>query len=350
MERAALIGGIIMAIVIALGAFARDSIHVSIDGDDFEFGGRRAAYVEPVAGQMAAQTYAENEVRVIYSASVVQVIPEDRTDISVEINNPGRAPMPEVDRRDGRVVIDGRLSRRIDGCDENGSVRLEGYGQLSRADLPQITIRTPRDVDADFRGAVFAEIGASQSADLRFAGCGDSSFGDVAGEITLDQAGSGDVRGGAAGSANVDLAGSGSVTMGAIAGALDVDVAGSGEFEAASVNGTLDATVAGSGDVRILGGAVTTANVEIAGSGDVTVNAPVQRLEVDIAGSGTVDVPNTVVDIEADFVGSGDVTVGRHTGSISQTTMGSGRVTVSNTAPAPPAPPQPPAPPGATTP
>ncbi|MGE0045889.1 MAG: DUF2807 domain-containing protein, partial [Hyphomonadaceae bacterium] len=329
---------------------ARDSIHVSIDGEDFEFGARRAAYVEPTAGQMAARTYAENEVRVIYSASVVQVIPEDRQDISVEITNPGRAPMPEVETRDGRVVIDGRLSRRIDGCDDDGSVRLDGYGQLSRADLPQITIRTPRDVDADFRGAVFAEVGASRSADLGFAGCGDASFGDVAGQATVDQAGSGDVRGGAVGSANVDLAGSGSVTLGAVAGSLDVDVAGSGEFEAASVNGALDASVAGSGDVRVLGGAITTANVEIAGSGDITINAPVERLEADIAGSGTVDIPNTVGDIEADFVGSGDVTVGRHTGSISQTTMGSGRVTVNNAAPAPPTPPQPPSPPAATTP
>ncbi len=345
MERAALVGGVILAIVMALSSLGHDSLHFTIDGEDIEFGGGRAAYVEPAAGRLAAATYAGDEVRVIHAAAVVVVTPEDRADISVEIDNPGRTPMPEVTASGGRVTIDGRLAGRIDNCSDTGTVSLDGYGEIARSDLPRITIRAPRELAMSLRGAAFGEIGPSQSAKLDFAGCGDSTVGDVTGRLEINAAGSGEVRAGAAGEVDADQAGSGTVTVGAVAGGINVDIAGSGAFTAASINGALEANLAGSGDVTINGGAVTEASVDIAGSGDVVIAAPVTRLETDILGSGGVDVRGVVGDVEASVAGSGDVMVDSVTGRLEQSSMGSGRVITRNRASAPtPAPAQAPPP------
>ena len=75
--------------------------------------------------------------------------------------------------------------------------------------MPQIVIRTPRDVDVDAGGAIWGTVGRSASLSLGNAGCGDWTVGNVEGRMRLSQAGSGDTRAGSAGEAKVRVAGSG---------------------------------------------------------------------------------------------------------------------------------------------
>ena len=47
--------------------------------------------------------------------------------------------------------------------------------------MPQVVIRTPRDVNVDAGGAVFGSVGRSASLDLGNAGCGDWTIANVDG-------------------------------------------------------------------------------------------------------------------------------------------------------------------------
>jgi len=362
MERAALIGGIILAIVVGIGALVPGGlIHIHGDWDD-GWGGRQAAYVQPEPGQLAAQTHAAQVVMIRNAAAVVEVIPEERMDVSVEIDNPGKTPMPTVDRDGDRLVIDGLLARRIERCGDEG-VQLRQYGRVARTDLPRIVLRTPMDMDLRFRGAIAAEIGAGRSLDLRTASCTDVRAGDMTGDVEVSAAGSGEIEVGASARADVDLSGSGSVRIGPTGGDLNVDVAGSGTARVASFVGesadvdvagsggvqigvmrsrTVEIDIAGSGDIAILDGAVEEADISIAGSGDVDINATLERLETDIAGSGDVTVRRAVQAVNARLVGSGDVILAEAAPRTSKSAYGSGdvivRASVARAATAPAAP------------
>lgn len=366
MERAALIGGIILAIIVAIGAMLPHGSFIHIDGDWMDDDGpaRRAAFVQPTPGNLAAETFPVTTVRIRYAAANVEVIPEERTDVSVEIENPGRAPMPEV-RRDGdRVIVDGRLARRIDRCDDD-SVELDGYGRVERSALPRIRVRTPLDVDLSLHGAVHGEIAAGRSLDLSVSQCADARVGDMAGDVGIDVSGSGNVQGGAAGATDIDVSGSGSVRMGATRGTLNIDVAGSGAAQVDSFEGetveidvagsgnvgigtlqsqTISVDVAGSGEVRVRGGAASEADVSIAGSGDVDLAAAIAGLEANIAGSGDIIVRHALERLDATLVGSGDVVVPSQPPQLSKSVIGSGDVTVRAAIAAPASPPPPAAP------
>lgn len=241
----------------------------------------------------------------------VTVIPEDRADVKVEFLTTNAA-LPLVVRREGeRTVVDGDLRHsRINNCTSlNGqtSVNVRGVGRVGWEDMPQVVVRTPREAKVAAGGAVFGTVGRSASLDLSHAGCGDWTIANVAGELKIREAGSGDVKAGSAASAQVSLAGSGDVSVGRIAGDLDADIAGSGDIRAQSIGGDLKARVAGSGDVRVAGGRAGVMEASIAGSGDVTFGGVAERLE-------------------ARVMGSGDVTAARVTGAVSKSIMGSGAV------------------------
>ena len=243
----------------------------------------------------------------------VTVIPENRTDIKVEFlsTNP-RLPLM-VDNRFGRTVIDGGLRRRIRNCRGRGdSVRVEvrEVGEVAWRDMPQVVIRTPKDVSLETGGAVFGSVGRSASLDLGNAGCGDWTIGNVEGRMRLSQAGSGDARTGSAGEAKIRVAGSGDVFMADIKGPVAVDIAGSGNVSMTSVNGPLEARVAGSGDIKIGAGHATTMAVTIAGSGDVDFGGVAESLTARIAGSGDVRAKQVRGSVSKVVMGSGGVRIG----------------------------------------
>lgn len=241
----------------------------------------------------------------------VTLIPEDRTDVKVEFlsTNP-RLPL-EVRSLAGRTIIDGGLDRRIGGCrGVGGDVQVKRLGAVSFREIPQVVIRTPRDVRVDAGGAVFGSVGRSASLELGAAGCGDWTVANVEGHMRISQAGSGDVRAGASGEAKIRVAGSGDVAAAAVRGPLEVEIAGSGDVAVASVAGPLGLKIAGSGNVRVMGGHAQMMTVAIAGSGDVDFGGVADSLKARVVGSGDVRVREVKGPISKAIMGSGGVTIG----------------------------------------
>lgn len=333
MERFVFVAAIAAAIIFGVGAvfggpnMSNFNIHI---GDDE--GGAGTAPVVPVSpGAMAAQTFTGETLRIRNLAAIVTITPEDRTDYAVEIdNNPGQLPMPTVSVDEGRVIIDGQLRGRVRNCGDGGGASVRGYGDgdFEAADMPRITVRAPRTLRLDRSGAGVTEIGATQTLELDVSGCSTTNVGDVAGELKIDVSGSGNVNAGAAQNLNADVAGSADVVVGAVASGASIDLAGSGSVTLASLAGELNSDGAGSGTVTVSAGAITTANIDVAGSGDVNIGATVQALEVSIVGSGGVDVTAQVGTIDAEIAGSGSVTAASVTGNVRQEVHGSGEVSV----------------------
>jgi hypothetical protein len=262
---------------------------------------------------MAAGGAHAASVEVKDAVARVVVIPEARSDIKVEfLSSNARLPL-KVRSLGDRVIVDGDLDRRIRSCHSNGNnirVRVSGVGEVSYEDMPQIVIRTPKDVNLETGGAVFGSVGKSASLDLANAGCGDWTVANVAGRMKINQAGSGNTVTGSSGEAVLRVAGSGDVRTGEVTGPMTVDVAGSGNINAVSVSGALNVKVAGSGDVRIAGGHATEMSVSIAGSGDVRLDGVADSLHARIAGSGDVHVKQVNGPVSKAVVGSGGVSIG----------------------------------------
>ena len=244
----------------------------------------------------------------------VTVIPENRTDIKVEFvtSNP-RLPL-DVRSFAGRTIVDGRLGRRIRDCHgggENLSVRVREVGEVAWRDMPQVVIRTPRDVDVDAGGAVWGSVGRSASLRLGNAGCGDWTVANVEGPMRISQAGSGNTKAGSSGEAKIRVAGSGDTSVGDVRGGLDVDIAGSGNVAVASVSGPFGVHIAGSGDVKVMGGHASTMSVMVAGSGNVDFRGVAETLKARVAGSGDVRAKQVTGNVSKTIMGSGGVTIGR---------------------------------------
>ena len=245
----------------------------------------------------------------------VTVVPEDRRDIKVEIISANPSLPLTVRTLGDRTIVDGDLDRKIRSCRSSGEtsrVHVRGVGDVSWSQIPQVVIRTPRDVRVEAGGAVFGSVGRSASLELGNAGCGDWTIANVAGAARVSQAGSGDTRMGTSGSLKVRVAGSGDVAAAVERLAEDdvVDMAGSGSAAISSVNGPLEVSLAGSGDVEIGGGRATAMKVSVAGSGDVDFRGSADSLRARIAGSGDIHANEVKGQISKTIMGSGSVRVG----------------------------------------
>lgn len=261
----------------------------------------------------AGAAAAASSVEVKDAVARVTVVPENRTDIKIDIIRANSQLPLEVRSFAGRTIVDGRLGRRIRDCHgsgENVRVRVRGVGDIGWREMPQVVIHTPREVDLDAGGAVWGSVGRSASLKLGNAGCGDWTVGNVEGPMRISQAGSGNTRTGSATEAKVRVAGSGDTVVGDIRGGLDIDIAGSGDVAVTSVTGPLGVHVAGSGDVRVGGGHATTMSVSVAGSGNVDFRGTADTLKARIAGSGDVRAREVKGQVSKTVMGSGGVTIG----------------------------------------
>jgi hypothetical protein len=245
----------------------------------------------------------------------VIVIPEDRADVKIDFVTTNRALPLTVRRVGDRIIVDGNLRySKIRNClvvNGRTSVDVTGIGRIDWANMPQVVIHTPRNVNVAAGGAVFGSVGRSESLQFANAGCGDWTVGNVKGPLSARQAGSGDQRAGSAGSADVRIAGSGDVSLGQVAGGLNAEIAGSGDVHARSINGDLKSRVAGSGDVTVDGGRARAMQVSIAGSGDVVFGGVADSLEARVMGSGDVTAGRVTGSLRKSIMGSGDVRIGR---------------------------------------
>jgi hypothetical protein len=242
----------------------------------------------------------------------VTIVPENRSDIKIEVTRPN-ARLPLTVRTFGdRTILDGDLRhfRDCHGSGEGSWVDVRGLGRIGWAEMPQVTIRTPRDVKVDAGGAVFGAVGRSASLDLGNSGCGDWTIANVEGQARISQAGSGDTRMGTSGALKVRLAGSGDVAASDVRGPVDINIAGSGDAAVKSVAGALEVSIAGSGDVAIGGGRATDMKVSVAGSGDVDFRGTADSLRARIAGSGDVHANEVKGAVSKTIMGSGSVRIG----------------------------------------
>ncbi|NQE61843.1 GIN domain-containing protein [Caulobacter sp. RHG1] len=245
----------------------------------------------------------------------VVIIPENRTDIKVETLT-SNASLPLTVRVNGdEVIVDGDLRMsKINGCNvRNGKifVKVRGVGEVAYDDIPQIAVRTPLNVRVAGGGAVFGDIGRSDSVNVANAGCGSWTVANTKGKLEVSQAGSGDTRTGTAGSLEISLAGSGNVKTQAIAGDVEVSIAGSGDVTVARLSGSLEGNIAGSGNITVAGGRARSVEVNVMGSGDVSFNGEADSADVSVAGSGDVRIAKVNGPIKKHVAGSGDVIIGQ---------------------------------------
>ncbi len=330
MERFVFVAAITIAIIFGVGAM--------FGGTNFNFGRHfnfevdgdvgAAPIVELSPGRMEQQAFQGDSLRFKSVAATVVIVPEDRTDYLIDIDNSrGRTPMPTVSSDEGRITIDGQLRGRIEDC-EGGGASLNGYENVAAADLPVITIHTPRTLNIDRGGAGSLQIGASQAVTLDFSGCSAVTIGDVAEELNLDVNGSGQIQAARANHLVIDAGGSGDVTVGDVAAGASLDRSGSGSVTIAAVTGEFTLDGSGSGRTTVSGGAISTANVDLSGSGGVDLAAPVQNLTVSLSGSSSVNVTAPVGNLDAEVSGSGSVRAPSVTGTLRREVSGSGDVRV----------------------
>jgi hypothetical protein len=277
-----------------------------------------------VAALAACGPAAAASVELRHVVAQVTVIPEDRADVAVTVVRADpRLPLRVHEGGGGVTVVDGGSRRqwwrmvmggqvaRCPGFSERASLQVMGVGAFTRDQLPQIVIRTPRQVRVQSHGAVLGSIGRSESLALSIAGCDHWTLANVRGDLDLHDAGSGGVRAGSAGRASVKIAGSGDIALGQVARGLKVGIAGSGDVRAAEASGPLEVDIAGDGDVRVGGGHASAVKVTIAGSGDVDYGGVADSLDVSIAGSGDISVAKVTGTVNKSVAGSGHVTYGR---------------------------------------
>ena len=263
----------------------------------------------------AGAAQAAPSVKIKDAVARVVIIPENRSDVKVEFLTTNASLPLTVRDGGGEVVVDGGLRmHRINGCNNrNGKiwVKVRGVGDVAYDNMPQIAIRTPLNVKVSSGGAVFGDIGRSDSVELANAGCGDWTIANTKGKLEISQAGSGDSRAGSASAAEISIAGSGDVSLQAIAGDLEANIAGSGDVSAASIAGKLEGNIAGSGDITVAGGRSRSVQVNVMGSGDVTFKGEADDVDISVAGSGDVRIAKVNGRVQKHVAGSGDVIIGQ---------------------------------------
>ena len=297
------------------------------------------------------------EVEIRDAVARVVVIPEDRTDIAVEIEH-GSSTLDRltVTRRGSDIIINGGLSgSAVRNCTsgpanarqpgEGARVEVRGHGTINVSDAPLVVVRTPRDVDVDAGrsggrsrllgivrggsgGAVFGSIGrGASSIELGNRGCGDWTVANTDGDLDISNSGSGTIRAGTSRTLDLAIGGSGAVRTGAT-GDAEIAIGGSGSANVASAAST-DIRIGGSGDVTL--GRITGPDLDIAigGSGEVTINGgEAANVDIRIGGSGDVRFDGRAGDVNVSVAGSGDVWIAEATGSVNRSIAGSGDVRI----------------------
>lgn len=242
----------------------------------------------------------------------VVVIPEDRSDVKVEMLTTNRDLPLDVRQFGGTTVIDGHLGHRIGDCHTRGdhpSTYVRGVGRVDYKDMPQVVIHAPKAVMIEASGAVFGAIGRSATLDLADSGCDAWTVADVAGDATLRESGAGTVRMGRAGRLDVRLSGAASIHATDVK-ALDATLSGVGGVVVNSLSGPMQAHVSGVGNVKVLDGKATTVRASVSGMGGVNFGGQADSLDAQISGLGGIRVKSVIGQVNKSVSGAGHVTIG----------------------------------------
>ena len=263
----------------------------------------------------------------------VVVVPEDRTDIAVDVYGANPSLPLTVTKIGGDVVIDGHLPSFLTSCHGSGDdlhAFVFGKGDFPVSQFPEILVHTPMSVNVAAGGVVQGSVSRSQDLTIQDGGCGEWTVANVAGaldaqvsgvgaicagsahsaELTLSGSGrlsavsvatqlnarlsgSGAIGVQSAGSADVTITGTGGVKVGPLAGGLAADISGAGGLDVASLEGPLTADVSGVGNVNIPGGHATTVMAHVSGSGNVRFGGVADSLDASVSGSATSTWPRS---------------------------------------------------------
>jgi hypothetical protein len=196
----------------------------------------------------AALAAAPTELRIDHAAARVVVTPARGGTLSATVTPAGAGPPLQV-RREGKVlVIDG-------GLPEAGHGGLFDVFNGSRcktnpAALPLITVRSPADVRITGTGALFGQVGASDSLVLDTDGCGRWRIGPVVGTLWMRVKGQTTAEvAGHAPKADLYAWGASEIRHSGEVGVLTAEVHDASTIRVRMVDGAVDSLVSGSGDI-----------------------------------------------------------------------------------------------------
>lgn len=259
------------------------------------------------AGSAAAATL---EIR--DAVARVTVVPEDRSDIRVDVvsRNP-RLPI-EITSRGADVVVDGGLRHRIMSCHgarDRARAWVSGVGDIGPEAMPQLVVHTPRAISVSSSGAVVGTVGRADSLDLHDSGCSAWTIADVRGGAVLEESGKGSIRMGSAGRLEVHLSGAANVHAVRVREAMNAQLSGVGGLQVEDLGGSMEAQVSGIGHVKVAGGRASNVRAQVSGMGGVDFGGSAQSLEAAISGIGSVHVRQVTGPVSQSVSGAGHVTI-----------------------------------------
>lgn len=195
------------------------------------------------------------------------------------------------------------------------------------AGYPTVVVTVPKDADVSFVDArmtlnmasitgaldldacyVWGEAGDAGSAVIGMIAGSRLEMGNVASGLEVDLSGDTDFKAGTSATADIDIAGSGDVILGDIDGMLDVSIAGSGSVRETRLDGPLTVRIAGSGAVLVGAGTVDKLRATIDGSGTVDIGGVTVEPDLRLYGSSEIRLKTLRGALR--HVGSGEVYVG----------------------------------------
>ena len=272
----------------------------------------RVGWIAGAAALAVAGGAQAAELRLDGVVARVNIVPQARSDISVQVQ-PGRGGLPVQVQRTGAgvTVRGGYTANNCRGDGENMRVRVRGQGEFHISDAPLITAYVPRSVAVTKRGgAVSGSIGPTQDLSISAGGCSRFVIGDVAGSLVAEQSGGAALQGGSARTAELEASGGGAISLRSV-GRLDVEASGGGAVNVASVSGPVDAEGSGGGVVRIRAGRATPLRAEASGGGVVDFDGVAANLDAEASGGGVVRVASATGNVSRSASGGGHVSVGR---------------------------------------
>lgn len=247
-----------------------------------------------------------------HAAVRVTVIPEARSDIKIEVVKANDKLPLQISTSGDRTVVKGGLERRIRDCRgrPEAMIRVDGVGEVSYADLPQIVVHMPMKVDIHESGAVFGTLGRSDSAQVSHSSCGGWTIDNVAGALNVTSSGVGEIKMGSAGSLMLHVSGASHASAGAVRDGVDVRLSGAGGVDIASMAGPLTAQVSGTGGVLIGAGQIKAMRATVSGVGSIDFRGQAESLQASVSGVGSVRARSVTGPVSKSVTGIGKVTVG----------------------------------------
>jgi hypothetical protein len=275
--------------------------------------GLRIALLAAAAAALTAGAAQAAVVEFNDAVARVTIIPEARSDVRVEIVKPnGDLPL-RVTTSGDRTVITGDLGSRLRDCNGRGEtrkVRIRGVGSVDWSEMPQLVVRTPRDVRIEADGAVFGAIGRSGSVDLQTSGCSGWTVADTAGAAKVRASGAGSVMMGAAERLDVRISGAGNVHATRVRRGMDARLSGAGGVKVTELSGPVQADVSGVGRIQVAAGRATSLRASVSGVGGVDFDGVADSLDASISGLGSIRVDEVRGAVRKSVSGAGRVTVG----------------------------------------